>query len=340
MAGPELELAAAECRQFFDEFHEALAEKLVLPAQLVKLALVGLLTRGHLLLEGKPGLGKRTLAATLAELGGLSFSAFSCTGDLTPLDLTGDEQLREAPEGGRHRYEFMPGPLFANVAYIEDLHLAPPKCLAVVVEAMRSQQLGPGRNVHDLPRPYFLVASVAPDLDDTAMALEASVTDRFAVQLSFDYPGGSDEWEIGRRAGGMAGGDRKALVSAEKLSQWQDAVARVEMPDEVLGYAWALVRASRPGNDLAPDFVEKWIRLGVSPQGLVALTSTAKARALLRGRTESSRRDVYEVSRAVFQHRLRRSEEAKAAGLTVDRLLRMLHERISLDGDYRPEGLS
>ncbi len=126
------------------------------------------------------------------------------------------------------------------------------------------------------------------------------------------------------------------MVSAGQLAQWQALVAAVEMPDEVLGYAWALVRATRPGNDLAPDFVETWVQLGISPQGLVALVSAAKARALLRGRAVATRRDVYELARPVFRHRLRGSEEAKAAGLTIDRLLRMLHEKISPEGEYRP----
>jgi MoxR-like ATPase len=127
------------------------------------------------------------------------------------------------------------------------------------------------------------------------------------------------------------------LISPTELIKLQEATAQVEVPDDVLGYAWALARATRPGNDLAPDFVETWIRLGVSPQGLVALISAAKARALLRGRSSSTRRDLCQVTQAAFRHRLHGNEEARAAGLTVDRLISMLLERISLDGEYRPE---
>ena len=338
-AEPSLKLtaAAAECRHFFDEFRAALAERLVLPSQLVEHSLIALLSGGHLLLEGKPGLGKRTLAAALARLTGLSFSALSCTSDLMPPDLTGAEQLREDTDTGRRTYRFVPGPLFANVAYVEDIHLVPPRSRTVLLEAMRCGQVAHGQNVQNLPTPFTLVASVAPDLEDTDMALGASVTDRFVLQTSFDYPSENDEWEIARRAGATSGIDREPVISAEELSELQNAAANVQMPDEVLGYAWALVRATRPGNDLAPDFVETWVQLGISPQGLVALVSAAKARALLRGRTGSTRRDVFKVTQSVFQHRLRGSEEAKAAGLTVDRLINMLLERISLDGEYRPE---
>ena len=225
----------------------------------------------------------------------------------------------------------------ANMAYTEDLHRAPPKSLALVADAMRSRQVGYGRNAQDLPSPFMLVASVAPNLDDTDMALHASVTDRFLLQVSLDYPSGSDEWEIGRLPGKNSNADRQPLLSAENLTVLQHAAANVEMVDEVLGYAWALVRATRPGNDLAPDFVETWIQLGISPQGLTALVAAAKARALLRGRTESTRRDVLEVVQPVLRHRLRGNEEAKAAGLTVDRLINMLLQRIALDREYRPE---
>ncbi len=333
----DLAAAASEGRRFFDEFRSVLAEILVLPAHQVEQSAIALLVGGDLLLEGHPGLGKRTLAATLARLAGLSFSAISCTPDLGPQELTGAEQLREDAETGKHSYEFLPGPLMANMAYMEDLHRTSPKSLALVADAMRSRQIGYGRNVQDLPSPFMLVASVAPDLDDTDMALRASVTDRFLLQVSLDYPSGSDEWEIGRLSGKNLNSDRQALLSAENLTLLQQAAANVEMADEVLGYAWALVRATRPGNDLAPDFVETWIQLGISPQGLTALVAAAKARALLRGRTESTRRDILEVTQPAFRHRLRGNEEAKAAGLTVERLINMLLQQIALDGEYRPE---
>lgn len=334
---PNLTTAASQCRQFFDRFREVLGTELVLPGRLVEESAIGLLAGGHLLFEGHPGLGKRTLAHTMAQLTGLSFANLACTPDMEPSDLTGTEQLREAPETQKRGYEFVPGPLFANIAYIEDIHLAPPKSLAVLVDSMRRRQVGHGRSVQDLPTPFAMIATTSPVSEDTDWALDESVTDRFLLKVSFAYPGETEEWEIGRRASSVASAILDPLISPTELTQLQEATAQVEMSDEVLGYAWALARATRPGNDLAPDFVETWIRLGVSPQGLISLISAAKARALLRGRTSSTRRDVYEVAQPVFLHRLHGNEEARAAGLTVDRLISMLLERISLDGEYRPE---
>ncbi|NLS95312.1 MAG: MoxR family ATPase [Planctomycetaceae bacterium] len=329
--------AAAQCRQLFDEFRTELAKKLVLPPEIVEPSLIGFLAGGHLLLEGHPGLGKRSLAGAMAQLAGLSFSAVTCTPDMEPADLTASEQLRDNRPIGKQGYQSRPGPLSANVAYVEDLHLAPPRSRAPLVDSMRRPQIGHAGDAWDLSSPFALIASIAPELDDMELALDASVTDRFLLQVSFAYPSEGDEWEIGRRAGSTAGPPQEPLMSARQLAELQAAVAHVEMPDEVLGYAWALARATRPGNELAPDFVETWIHLGISPQGLIALVSAAKARALLRGRDRCTRRDVHEVAPSVFQHRLRGNEEARAAGLTVDRLIRMLLERISLDGDYRPE---
>lgn len=333
----DLAAAAADCLQFYDGFRKALTQTLVLPVSLVEHSMLALLAGGHLLLQGNPGLGKRTLASSTARLADLTFASVSCTPDMTLFDLAGAEQLREDPDTGKRCYQFLPGPLFANVAYVEDLQLAPPRILALLVDSMRRRQIGHGRSIQDLPSPSALIASVAPQWDDTDTALDATVTDRFLLQVSFDYPSESEEWEIGGQAGSKPADPHDSLISADQFIGLQDAAASVEVPEEVLGYAWALVRATRPGNDLAPDFVETWIRLGISPQGLVALVSAAKARALLRGRASSTRRDVYAVALPVFQHRLRRNEEARAAGLTVDRLISMLLERISLDGEYRPE---
>jgi MoxR-like ATPase len=334
---PNLTTAATECRQFFDRFRKVLGAKLVLPGRFVEESVIGLLTGGHLLFEGHPGLGKRTLAHTMAQLTGLSFANLACTPDMESPDLTGTEQLREDPETQKRTYQFVPGPLFANIAYVEDIHLAPPKSLAVLVDSMRRRQVGHGRSVQDLPAPFAMIATAPPASEDTDWALDENVTDRFSLKLSLDYPNETEEWEIGRRASPVTRDIPDPLISSMELTKLQEATAQIAMPDEVLGYAWALARATRPGNDLAPDFVETWIRLGVSPQGLVALISAAKARALLRGRTSSTRRDVYEVAQPVFKHRLRGNEEARAAGLTVDRLISMLLERISLDGEYRPE---
>lgn len=334
---PNLTTAAGQCRQFFDQFRQLLGAELVLPRRLVEESAIGLLTGGHLLFEGHPGLGKRSLAHMMAQLTGLSCASFACTADMEPPDLTGTEQLRENPETQKRRYEFVPGPLFTNIAYVEDIHLAPPKSLAVLVDSMRRRQIGHGRNVQDLPTPFAMIAATPPVSEDADWALNESVTDRFLLKVSFAYPGETEEWEIGRRASSVNNAILDPLISPTELTKLQEATAQVEVPDEVLGYAWALARATRPGNDLAPDFVETWIRLGVSPQGLISLISAAKARALLRGRTCSTRRDVCQVAQAVFLHRLHGNEEAQAAGLTVGRLISMLLERISLDGEYRPE---
>ena len=245
--------------------------------------------------------------------------------------------ISRSPVSQERRYQFVPGPLFSNIACVDDLHRAPAKSLAVLVDSMRRRQVGYGRAVEDLPTPFVLIATVPPTSEDSDWALAEAVTDRFLLEVRFEYPSESEEWEIGRQANAATDRINEPLISAGKLTEFQAAAANVEMADEVLGYAWALTRATRPGNELAPDFVETWIRLGISPQGLVALISAAKARALLRGRTSSTRRDVYEVAQPVFLHRLRGNDEAMAAGLTVDRLISMLLERVSPDGEYRPQ---
>ena len=332
-----LSATATECCQYFERFREVLRRRLVLPARLVEQGMIGLLSGGHMLFEGHPGQGKCSLAAAMAGHADLSFSSLSCTPDMISFEMTGVEELREDLETQRRRYQFVAGPLFANIAYVGNIQLAPPKCLAVLLDSMGRRKTGHGQSTQDLPVPFCCIAAVPPASDDSDWALAENTTDQFLLKLVFDYPSKSEEWEIGRQANVVRNLAPEPLISSGTLLSFQEAAASVEMPDEVLGYAWALARATRPGNELAPDFVETWLRLGISPQGLVGLISAAKARALLRGRTRSTRRDVHEVVRSVFQHRLRVTDEALAAGLTVDRLIGMLLERISLDEEYRPQ---
>ena len=172
----------------------------------------------------------------------------------------------------------------------------------------------------------------------SAQALDPSQLDRFLIQSHVRYPTPAEEWEIARRPHSAAGPE-KPLRTPGQLAAFTRAVAAIDTPEAVMGYAWALVRATRPGNELAPEFVERWIKLGISPCGLVALVSAAKTRALLQGRAEPTRKDVHAMALPVLGHRLVGNAEAAAANLSNDRLIGILLEMVSIDEGYpRPAG--
>ncbi|MDD4786520.1 MAG: MoxR family ATPase [Pirellulales bacterium] len=335
----DLATIAADCRVFAEEFQSSLGEHVILPPSLVEHALVALVAGGHLLLEGNPGMGKQTLARWIARSVGLSFSART----FTP-DLRGEDFLPPRSSGGPGRgadldHDPPRGAMPSEVFYAEDIDEAPRSTIAALVDTIRDRPVGPDGGAGGA-RPLLVIASRRPAALGAVQTLDPSQLDRFLIQSHIRYPTPAEEWEIARWTRPSAGPE-KPLRTRGQLAAFSRAAAALEAPEAVIGYAWALVRATRPGNELAPQFVERWIKLGVSPCGLVALLAAAKARALLLGRIEPTREDVYSMAQPVLGHRLIGNAEAAAANLTNQRLIGILLETILIDGVYaRPSGPS
>jgi len=330
----DLEAIAADCRQFADDFRAAVATRLILAPALIEQVLVALVAGGHLLMEGHPGQSKQTLARLLAEAVGLEFVGTTLTSDLPPEALVGVETVGASSETGEGKLEFTPGMLFANVFYAEGVEAASDWVQAVLFEAMRQGLVGLGSHRHSLPEPFLVVAGVQPVSDEPPAALSPAQLDRFLLQAVVEYPTAEAEHEIAQRWHALSAQGLEPLRRKDCLAAYRRAVGAMPVTANVAGYAAAVVRATRPGNDLGPEFVERWIRLGVSPCGLAALVAAAKGRALLDGRTTPTRKDVCAIARPVLRHRLIANEEAAAASLTVDRLLGMLLDTVSIDDEY------
>ncbi len=278
--------------------------------ELIDLVITGLLARGHILLEGLPGLGKTELVKALGKALLLEARRIQFTPDLLPGDITGNPMLQEVD--GKHVFVFQKGPLFANLVLADEINRASPKTQSAMLEAMQERRVSAMGEGHMLPDPFFVLATQNPiELEGTYPLPEAQL-DRFLFKLNVQ-PGGVAVLERivkNRRIG--IDPDVPRVWSREELVSVIDLAARIYLPDVVANYIARLVAGSHPGQSAASKFV----KYGASPRAAIGLAAGAKARALLNGRMNASFEDVQAVAVAVLQHRLVLDYQARLEGQT------------------------
>ncbi len=326
--------AVAECKQAYDRLRHELAKVIIGQSEVIEQVLVAIFSRGHALLEGVPGLAKTLLVSSLAQAMHLSFKRIQFTPDLMPSDITGTEIIQEDPATRERQYKFLPGPIFANMILADEINRTPPKTQAAMLEAMQERQVSSGGKIYKLPDPFFVLATQNPLEQEGTYPLPEAQLDRFLLYIRMDYPSGAEEWEIARKVTtGQLGGIRPVLTG-EQIVGFQNLLLRIPVSDQVLGYAWALVRASRPGTPEAPEFVNRWVNWGAGPRGVLTLVTCAKARAMLHGRYHATIGDVQAVVKPALRHRIAGNYAAQANELTSDRLIEMLLEAVPADRKY------
>jgi MoxR-like ATPase len=331
--------AVARCQAAYGRLRAELSKVIIGQSDVIEQVLIAMFARGHALLEGVPGLAKTLLISSLARALDLSFKRIQFTPDLMPSDVTGTEVIQEDPATRERAYRFLPGPIFANMLLADEINRTPPKTQAAMLEAMQERQTSAGGKMHKLPAPFFVLATQNPLEQEGTYPLPEAQLDRFLLYIKVDYPSGAEEWEIARRVTTGDLGEIEPVLSAEEILNLQQLVTRVPVSDQVLGYAWALVRATRPGTKEAPEFVGKWINWGAGPRGVLTLVTCAKARAILHGRHHATAGDVQAVAKPALRHRIAGNYAAQAHGLTSEKLIDMLFEAVPADRKYeKPAG--
>ena len=216
----------------------------------------------------------------------------------------------------------------------DEINRTPPKTQAAMLEAMQERQVSAGGKMHPLPGPFFVLATQNPLEQEGTYPLPEAQLDRFLLYIRVDYPSGLEEWEIARRVTSGQLGVIEPVLSGAEILELQQLVTRVPVSDQVLGYAWALVRATRPGAKEAPDFVNKWISWGAGPRGVLTLVTCAKARAILFGRYHATIADVQAIAKPALRHRIAGNYAAQANGLNSEKLIDMLFEAVPADRRY------
>lgn len=315
--------------EFYDVFHQIKNEihKVVIGQDdIIDLLLVSLFSRGHCVLVGVPGLAKTLLIRTLAESLNLSFNRIQFTPDLMPGDITGTEVIEENKDSGRKEFTFIKGPVFANIVLADEINRTPPKTQAALLEGMQEYHVTTAGKTYDLDTPFFVLATQNPIEQEGTYPLPEAQLDRFMFNVWVDYPSLEEEKEIVSKTTAYQDVKIEALVTKEKIKELQNLVREVPVPDNVLDYAVELVSKTRPGTDMAPDYVNKYMSWGAGPRASQYLILGGKARALSQGRYNVTEEDIKVLAIPVLRHRIVNNYAAEAEGFTTVKLINMLTE--------------
>jgi MoxR-like ATPase len=295
----------------------AVGEVLVGQAAVVEQVLWGLAAGGHVLLEGAPGLGKTLLVKTLASALDLSFSRIQFTPDLMPSDVTGTNVLVASPDGSR-QFALHKGPIFGHLVLADEINRATPKTQSALLEAMQEHACTIGGKRHALDEPFFVLATENPIEMEGTYPLPEAQLDRFLLKVLVPSPSEDELTEILARTTGHTKSAPERVLSRDEVTSLMRLCRDVLVAEPVLRYAARLVGASDPGSPSAPAKVKAALRYGAGVRGAQSLVLAAKAVALLDGRPQVSFDDVAKVAPPVLRHRLIRSFEGEADGITAD----------------------
>ena len=297
---------------------EQLGKTIVGQEKVIDQILICLFSRGHVMLEGVPGLAKTLMISTLAKTLDLSFSRIQFTPDLMPADVTGTEIMEEDRATGHREFRFMQGPLFANVVLADEINRTPPKTQSALLEAMQERQVTVGRNRHELSDPFFVLATQNPIEQEGTYPLPEAQQDRFMFKIFVEYPSFDEEFEVARRTTGGTTETVQPVLTGEEILQLQSLVRQVPISDHVMRYALSLVRQTRVGSDGVPDFIEELVGWGAGPRAVQFLILGGKARALLEGRFHVQVEDIAALAPPVLRHRMVVNFAAESDGVTSD----------------------
>jgi len=296
--------------------------------KVIEQLLISLLSAGHCLLVGVPGLAKTLMISTLARVLNLKFSRIQFTPDLMPSDITGTEIIEEDRSTGRRGFRFVKGPVFANIILADEINRTPPKTQAALLQAMQEHEVTAAGETYKLDEPFFVLATQNPIEQEGTYPLPEAQLDRFMFDVIVDYPADNEEEEIVKTTTTVAVHELKQVLSADDIIGFQKLVRRVPVSDHLVHYAVHLVRATRPNENNAPDFIKKWVNWGAGPRASQYLILAAKTRAILDGRPTPGPDDVRFAAYPVMRHRIVTSFNAEADGVDSIEIIRRVLDTV------------
>ena len=309
-------------QKFQDRFRLELAKVIVGQDEVIEQILIALLSGGHCLITGAPGLAKTLLVKSIAQLFNLKFQRIQFTPDLMPSDIVGTEILSET-ESGR-KMVFVRGPIFANVILADEINRTPPKTQAALLEAMQEHHVTTAGVCHTLPEPIFVLATQNPIEMEGTYPLPEAQLDRFMFNVLIDYLAEDEEVEVVQRTTAGEPEAIKQILSGEDILRFHQIIRKVPIAEDMVRYAVRLASASRPGTKHAVDFVNEWVNWGAGLRASQYLVLGAKSRALLYGKSYVGLEDIQALSGPVLRHRILMNYRAEAEGIHVNELIERL----------------
>jgi MoxR-like ATPase len=308
------------------ELKSEIAKVIVGQEQIIDHILTALFANGHVLIEGVPGLAKTLMISSLAKSLSLDFSRIQFTPDLMPSDITGSDILVSDQKTGARGFEYLKGPVFANIILADEINRTPPKTQSALLQAMQENTITSGNKTWILEKPFIVMATQNPIEQEGTYPLPEAQLDRFMFYINIDYPSYEEELMIVENTTGSSLPEIKAHLHARDIIALQDAIRELPASEHVIKYAVDLVRASRPNTAEADAKIKRWVSWGAGPRASQYLILGAKAVAALDGRLSPSEDDVRKVAPIVLKHRILVSFAAEAEGITsseiVSRLLK------------------
>lgn len=292
--------------------------------------LIALLTRGHTLLVGVPGLAKTLLIKSMAEICDLDFKRIQFTPDLMPSDITGTELIDIDPETEKRTFRFYKGPIFANIVLADEINRTPPKTQSALLEAMQEHRVTAGGQTYKIDEPFFVLATQNPIEQEGTYPLPEAQLDRFMFHLNINYPSIDEEISIVNETTIGKEYNVQKVFSKKSITDFQDLVFRVPIADNVVKYAVKLTASTRPNEDTGNDYVKKWVEWGAGPRASQYLVLGAKAKALLDGRPTPSIKDIQTLAPDILRHRILPNFNAEAEGIKVDNIIEQLIKNIEV----------
>ncbi|MCK4653783.1 MAG: MoxR family ATPase [Candidatus Cloacimonetes bacterium] len=292
--------------------------------EIIEQFLIALFSNGHCLLEGVPGLAKTLLISTMARVFNMKFSRIQFTPDLMPSDITGTDILAENKADGKRYFEYIKGPIFANIILADEINRTPPKTQSALLQAMQEYQVTAGNQTYELERPFFVLATQNPIEQEGTYPLPEAQLDRFMFYLNIDYPSYEEEKEIVKKDSISSFVSVSSVFSAPEIIEIQKAITHIPVSEHVIDYALKLTRSTRPLYKNAPDFIKKWVNWGAGPRASQYLVYAAKTRAALDNRLTPSVEDIKHIANIVLQHRVIVSFAAEAEGLNSKDVIKKL----------------
>ena len=331
VASPERQLsdndieAVDQLRGVYHRLRQELGCVIIGQNEVIERLAICLFARGHALLMGVPGLAKTLLVSKVAETMSLRFSRIQFTPDLMPMDITGTDILQEGA-GGRRDFEFVRGPVFANIVLADEINRAPPKTQAAMLEAMQEYKVTALGKTMPLELPFLVLATQNPIEQEGTYPLPEAQLDRFMFLIELDYPSEAEEIEIARTTTGDALPALKHLLTANQIIAQQSLVRRIPVPDHIYAYATRLVRRTRPKDPTSPSWLKPLVAWGAGPRAVQNLILGGKARAALLGSYMVRLEDVQEVAAPVLTHRVITTFAAQAEGIGAKEIVKRLLE--------------